>query len=516
MICNYFTTMVSRILILASLIFPFANAETDPSASSSFGLGFGFGGARYSHAASQAAQELARQEQEAKRRKKAHHTYKSERKKTMEEAMQSAKQLPKLIADEDSSGCGDDEASSADPPLTFYDDSDSSSEDEDEPYVLPTGLVREDGDQEASKKCDTPKRQRRNKRRTYRKMPSSKPQPQPAPTTAPTFMPGTTIDPEKQTKVREEPEDTMRNTDDGTSSTPQQHQSSLIGQMLLSKFVITEQIRVGSTKSELFKCFHISDYKPNQQQFPLVIKLSQNKEQMELEHRIYSELSHRQSPEQLGLFVKVYDWIAPSPLTNDRAGFAMECGLENLRGYIWRHGPYTGDRLRDAMRTVIRIVHALHQLGTIWTEVKAENLIVFPDGNIKAVDLESVAAHGECLRCYTAETYPPEFPPDSLYQSLPQIPLDYSFDSWGLGLVLLEMAIGEPLFTLQRTYDVEYIKHRLQNPQGIVDEATQKLQHVEEGARNVILQCLVEDPAKRSTCDDLLNHDYFQKSTDIQ
>jgi serine/threonine protein kinase len=80
----------------------------------------------------------------------------------------------------------------------------------------------------------------------------------------------------------------------------------------------------------------------------------------------------------------------------------------------------------------------------------------------------------------------------------------------------LEMAIGEPLFTLQRTYDVEYIKHRLQNPQGIVDEATQKLQHVEEGARNVILQCLVEDPAKRSTCDDLLNHDYFQKSTDIQ
>jgi hypothetical protein len=41
--------------------------------------------------------------------------------------------------------------------------------------------------------------------------------------------------------------------------------------------------------------------------------------------------------------------------------------------------------------------------------LKAENFIVFGDGRvIKAVDLESVAAHKECLRAYTAETYPPE------------------------------------------------------------------------------------------------------------
>lgn len=170
-----------------------------------------------------------------------------------------------------------------------------------------------------------------------------------------------------------------------------------------------------------------------------------------------------------------------------------------------------GPTLKEAMSSVVQTINALHQLGTIWTEVKAENFVVLPDGSIKAVDLESLAAHGECLRCYSAETYPPEFPPDSLYNEMPQMPLlDYSFDIWGLGLVLLEVAIGEPLFTLQRTYDVEYIRERLKDPQGIVDEARQRMEHVDPLARDVILQCLVLDPNKRSTCEQLLKHEYFQ------
>lgn len=288
----------------------------------------------------------------------------------------------------------------------------------------------------------------------------------------------------------------------------EQMQDQLIGQVLLDKFFIKEKLRVGGDRSELYKCYHVLD--KDLMKYPLVIKLSHNIEQIELEHRIYGDLFSRLSEERKNLFVRAYDWVTASPLTSGRVGFVMECGLENLRGYVWRNGPYTGKQLRNAMKNVIGIVHSLHELGVVWTELKAENFIVFQDDSIKAVDLESIAAHNEYPRAYTAETYPPEFPAESLYQCLPQIPVDYKFDVWGLGLVLFEIAVGEPLFTLQKTYDVDYIKKRLSNPEGIVQEANQKMWKVDAGAKNIIRQCLAVDPNERMSCQELLQEEYFQ------
>jgi hypothetical protein len=144
----------------------------------------------------------------------------------------------------------------------------------------------------------------------------------------------------------------------------QHEEDVLVGQVLLSKFYITEKLRVGGDRSELYKCYHIQD--KVQQQYPLVIKLSHNTEQIELEHRIYGDLFSRLTLDRQSLFVKAYDWVGASPLTNGRVGFVMECGLENLRGYIWRHGAFQGEKLRNAMENVIRIVQSLHGLGVIW------------------------------------------------------------------------------------------------------------------------------------------------------
>ena len=81
---------------------------------------------------------------------------------------------------------------------------------------------------------------------------------------------------------------------------------------------------------------------------------------------------------------------------------------------------------------------------------------------------------------------------------------------WGLGLVLFEIAVGEPLFTLQKTYDVDYIKKRLSNPEGIVQEANQKMWKVDAGAKHIIRQCLAVDPNERMSCQELLQEEYFQ------
>eukprot|EP00980_Cylindrotheca_fusiformis_P021924 scaffold8755_cov145-Cylindrotheca_fusiformis.AAC.1 len=487
-------------------------------------------------------QEAKRQEQEAKERQRRKNRKREKlssppkKKKTIEEAIESAKKLPKVILDDEPLSEEASKEESLDPleDIIMQDDDDDEEEEEEDPFVVPDSGIQiiqsadkdipycnNDSKEDSRNKSITQKRKKRKKH--------SKPsnhhhhQEEEEPHSAPTASPEQDSSFLGPTATIPAPTTTTTTTSQDLSPPPQPTSRSLIvGQTLLNKFVIAEQIRVGSTKSELYKCYHTSDF---EREYPLAMKLSKNIEQIQLEHRIHLDLaqrlrSQRQQPDRSELlFVKVFDDFidASTEPTNGQAGFVMECGIENLRGYIWRHGPYQGNELRDAMRAVIRIVNTLHQLGSVWTEVKAENLLVFQNDNnnniiIKAIDLESVAAHGEYLRCYTAESYPPEFPPESLYRALPKIPLEYSFDCWGLGLVLFEMATGEPLFTLQRTYDVDYIQQRLQHPQGIIDEAKQKMMEhgVEEEAKNIILQCLVEDPTKRSSCEDLLKQNYFQ------
>ena len=293
-----------------------------------------------------------------------------------------------------------------------------------------------------------------------------------------------------------------------STSAPHVGPDQLVGQVLLDKYVISGKVRIGGDKCEVFTAFHTMDYARKD---PLIVKLSlNNPDNIGLEYRIHKELFDLLQPEETHLFVRPYDWIDPQPATNGKAGFVMECGIENLRGYIYKHGAYTGDRLKQVMWSVIRTVYALHRLGTVWTELKAENFIVFGDGStVKGADLESVAHYQGNIRVYTAETYPPEFPIDILYKALPDLPLDYSFDIWGLGMALFEIATGGPLFTLQKTYDVEYIKTRLRNPDGIVGEAYNKLENVDPGARNVIMKCLRVDPSLRPSCEELLRDTYF-------
>lgn len=160
------------------------------------------------------------------------------------------------------------------------------------------------------------------------------------------------------------------------------------------------------------------------------------------------------------------------------------------------------------MKRVIRIVDALHGKGMLWTEIKAENFVVVHDGNIKGIDLESVIYYENFLQMYTAEAVPPEFPVDDLCVRVPEMQPDYSFDMWGLGILLFEMATGEAFYQEGLT-DIEHIKGILRKPQHIQSLVDMKLSTVDPEASDIIKQCLSVDPAVRGSCSDLLQNPFF-------
>lgn len=226
----------------------------------------------------------------------------------------------------------------------------------------------------------------------------------------------------------------------------------LIGQVLKDEYVIGKYIPVASEKCELYEAFHVCDSKRKR---PMIMKISRALENIQTEYQVYKQVAEELDGKKKDLFVQIFDKI---DLGEQRA-ILMEKGEDNLRFCLGKKGPYKGEALRSAMKRVIRTVEALHERELVWTEVKAENFVVKRDGTIKAIDLESVIPHGEYLRMYTAEACPPEFPIDDLHRCLPEIRPDISFDVWGLGITLFEIATGRPFFK-QGLTDLEFIKVR--------------------------------------------------------
>lgn len=301
-------------------------------------------------------------------------------------------------------------------------------------------------------------------------------------------------------------------------------------------YLLTELLPVASAKKcQIYEAFREgtpAEIMDSEHPFynPLVCKLSANLQGMEWESQAYQLLDQRLSPEERQAFVTVYDCILPSPVTQNRAGLIMEKGLENLRFQIRNKGAYRGEKLRQAMQTVIFIVHILHSHGLVWTELKAENFVMTNTTSsanpilekdtmfffgIKGIDLESVIPAHDWLRVYTAEACPPEFPVDKLYRSLPKMRVDPSFDMWGLGLVLYEIATGKPFYAAGLT-DLEYIQNQLRYPEAALARAQQKLLSVPPQPRAIITKCMSLNPADRPSCLELLQDPYFELGQSIQ
>mmetsp|Transcript_1260 Transcript_1260/g.2523 ORF Transcript_1260/g.2523 Transcript_1260/m.2523 type:complete len:474 (+) Transcript_1260:29-1450(+) len=281
-----------------------------------------------------------------------------------------------------------------------------------------------------------------------------------------------------------------------------------IGKVFKNTFLIDRQIECGSEKIQLYEAFHVlDDAKAN----PMIVKLSRNIGSIQVEHEVYRTIESQLREDERDCFVEIYDHIEEPDCIPGKSALVLEKGEDNLRTYLQRFGEFRGPELRSAMQKVIRIVEALHSKGMIWTEIKAENFIVKRDGTIKGIDLESVIYHQNYLQMYTAETVPPEFPIADIYQCVPDIQPEFSFDIWGLGIVMFEMATGKSFYD-GGLKDIEFIKEKLYYKDEIEPFVQRKLWQVDPGARQIIQQCLKVDPDARCSSRELLQFPYFSEA----
>ncbi|CAJ1942842.1 unnamed protein product [Cylindrotheca closterium] len=281
-----------------------------------------------------------------------------------------------------------------------------------------------------------------------------------------------------------------------------------IGKLFKNTYVIDRQIECGSEKIQLYEAFHVRD---DGKAYPMIVKLSKNIGSIQVEHEVYRTIESQLRDDERDCFVQIYDLIEEPNCIPGKSALVLEKGEEDLRTHIQRLGRFQGPELRSAMQKVIRIVEALHSKGMVWTEIKAENFIVQRDGTIKGIDLESVIYHQNYLQMYTAETVPPEFPLADLYQCVPSIQPDFSFDIWGLGIVMFEMATGNSFFD-GGLKDIEFIKEKLYYIDEIEPFVQRKLWQVDPGARQIIEQCLRVDASVRSSSMELLQFPYFSEA----
>ncbi|WIA42603.1 hypothetical protein OEZ86_008578 [Tetradesmus obliquus] len=168
------------------------------------------------------------------------------------------------------------------------------------------------------------------------------------------------------------------------------------------------------------------------------------------------------------------------------------------------------------MRKVLEALAYVHKQGDIHRDVKAGNVLVDGEGNVKLGDF-GVAATPEREADWrgpkTRNTFvgtPCWMAPEVLEQVSGY---GTSADIWSFGITILEMAHGHAPFS--KLPPMKVLLMTLQGPPPQL-EASCGSRHFSRGMREVVARCLNKDPKKRPTAKELLEHKFFKQAKDAE
>ena len=229
----------------------------------------------------------------------------------------------------------------------------------------------------------------------------------------------------------------------------------------------------------------------------------------------------------------------------------LESGTQNLRSYLSGengNGGVSGAELRRAAVNICRCLEAMHSSGLVWTDLKAENFVLTGTGTekeVKGIDLESCVPLNANPEDYSPEATPPEFAAAEKSGIGYEFRVQKNYDTWSLGMLLIELATGRSYFRGQSEGNMLKILAEAavaadagkkkkdaassaaappiftNSATSIYDAATgaivltadQKEKITDGGTNNLylelILQCLQVNPNKRPSITQILLHPYF-------
>lgn len=297
------------------------------------------------------------------------------------------------------------------------------------------------------------------------------------------------------------------------------------------KYILAKKPRQSSTNRSMIYRAYLSDAEGKPTGTELAIKVT-DEETLVRENRNYDLVTFGPIS---GRFVNKVDYLtelnanfdiqtASGDLVNQSA-LVMEAGRGDLKDILQERNfrGLEGRALRDAAKAAAKCVLAMHSHGYVWTDVKTDNFVLFGSeegattgsdsdskvgsdavSTVKGIDVESAVPLWSDPISYSLDACPPEFMrglDDEGYDE--DFVLQFSFDIWGYGMVLYEIATGRRYFYGKGARQMNRELSSEDFEADVSDVPDEKL-------RDLIQQCLSSDPKKRPNILQVLRHPYFK------
>ncbi len=199
----------------------------------------------------------------------------------------------------------------------------------------------------------------------------------------------------------------------------------------------------------------------------------------------------------------------------------QDIALSDLHHYVRNEGPPSAERLRGWLHKICQGVSCLHSQKIIHADIKASNVLLYTDDNVKLTDFtlsckswDTDYTHSVCtsthrpLECYTKEGW------------------SFPLDIWSLGCTFYEIAYGESLFPSQSGKKEDRSVSKKKEL-----ECLEQWQHFEQTGNhaasesclsprydnlapsplnNLIMKMLKTDKTQRVTIEEILKDPYFE------
>lgn len=166
-------------------------------------------------------------------------------------------------------------------------------------------------------------------------------------------------------------------------------------------------------------------------------------------------------------------------------------------------GPLTEAQIAVAVREVLKGLEYLHRGARIHRDVKAANVLLGSNGEIKLADFGVSTTLSGVSKRYTIVGSPYWMAPEIITES----GATENCDIWSLGITCIELTRGKPPYA-----DVSPIQAMAR----VTKSDPVKLDTTFSAPfRDLVSCCLTKNPAKRPGATELLEHDFIRESGDI-